>query len=191
MVPFKGKLAIKVGMPDKSFKFEVKFFQLCDSKTGYCKNFSSYAGKDNREAGNIGKTGKIVMDLEVDLHNTNHHLFVDNFYTSQIGHLHDGVILLLGAESCTFFLSYSNLVIPARFKKQKHLFAQESKTLKDSGRSSKMPPSCKWSLLFPLLRVTGILAAGVARPRKGYPHEQLKRAVLGKWGDVAWLTSKE
>ena len=35
MVPFKGRLAIKVRMPDKPIKFGVKFFQLCDSKTGY------------------------------------------------------------------------------------------------------------------------------------------------------------
>ena len=32
-----------------------------------------------------------------------------------IGHLHDGVILLLGPESLSFFFSYLNLVIPARF----------------------------------------------------------------------------
>ena len=51
-------------------------------------------------------------------------------------HLHDGVILLLRPESFTFFLSYLNLVVPARFTKQKHLFALESKTLKDLCRSS-------------------------------------------------------
>lgn len=62
MVPFKGKLAMKVRMPDKPVKFGVKFFQLCDAKTGYCKNFSIYAGKDDREAGAIGKTGKVVME---------------------------------------------------------------------------------------------------------------------------------
>ena len=62
-------------------------------------------------------------------------------------HLHDGVILLLRPESFTFFLSYLNLVIPARFTKQKHLFAQESKTLKDSCRSSKMTPSCIWPII--------------------------------------------
>ena len=54
-----------------------------------------------------------------------------------IGHLHDGVILLLLPESFSFFLSYLNLVIPVRVKQQKSQFAQESKTLKDSGRSSK------------------------------------------------------
>ena len=57
--------------------------------------------------------------------------------TFKIGHLHDGVILLLWPESFSFFFSYLNLVIQARFKWQKLSFAQERKTLKDSGRSSK------------------------------------------------------
>ena len=35
-----------------------------------------------------------------------------------IGHLHDGVILLLRPESFTFFLSYLNLEFPARIKWQ-------------------------------------------------------------------------
>ena len=34
----------------------------------------------------------------------------------RIGHLHDGVILLLRPESFSFFLSYLNSVIPVRFK---------------------------------------------------------------------------
>ena len=33
-----------------------------------------------------------------------------------IGHLHDGVILLLRPEFFSFFFSYLNLVIPVRFK---------------------------------------------------------------------------
>lgn len=129
MVPFKGRVAIKVRMPDKPVKFGVKFFELCDAKTGYCKNFSMYAGKDDRAVGAIGKTGQVVMDLVAELHNTNHHLYVDNFYTSPV--------------------------------------------------------------LFLLLKERGILAAGTARPRKGYPHDQLKETVLQKRGDVAWLTEKD
>ena len=64
-----------------------------------------------------------------------------------IGHLHDGVILLLRPESFSFFLSYSNLVtIPVRFQWQKPKFAQESKPLKDSSCSSKMMSSYKWTI---------------------------------------------
>ena len=107
----------------------MKPFELCDAKTGYCKNFSMYAGKDDRGVGAIGKTSQVVMDLVAELHNTNHHLYVDNFYTSPV--------------------------------------------------------------LFLLLKERGILAAGTARPRKGYPYDQLKGSVLQKCGDVAWLTEKD
>ena len=65
-------------------KLECQINQLCDAKTGYCKNFSMYAGKDDRAVGAIGKTGRVVMDLVADLHKTNHHLYVDNFYTSPV-----------------------------------------------------------------------------------------------------------
>ena len=85
MIPFKGKLSIKVRMPDKTVKFGVKLFMLCDSKTGYCKNFTiMYAGKDDRAVGNVGKTGAVVMELVEDLFHSNHHLYMDNFYTSPI-----------------------------------------------------------------------------------------------------------
>ena len=47
---------------------------------------------------------------------TNIRLKWDNLFYLRIGHLHDGVILLLWPESFLFFLSYSNFVIPARFK---------------------------------------------------------------------------
>ena len=79
-----GKLTIKVRKPDKPVKFRVKLFMLCDSKTGYCKNFTMYAGKNDREVGIVGKTGAVVMDLVEDLFHSNHHLNMDNFYTSPI-----------------------------------------------------------------------------------------------------------
>ena len=68
MIPFKGRLAIKVRMPDKPVKFGVKVFVLCDAKSRYCKNVVIYAGKDDRAAGNLGKAGKIVMELMQDLY---------------------------------------------------------------------------------------------------------------------------
>ena len=42
-------------------------------------------------------------------------VFDKSIAISIIGHLHDGVILLLRPESFSFFFSYLNLVIPARF----------------------------------------------------------------------------
>ena len=59
----------------------------------------------------------------------------------KIGHLHDGVILLLRPESFSFFLSYLNFVIT------KALICTKKQTLKDSGSSSEMMSSCKWPIV--------------------------------------------
>ena len=52
-------------------------------------------------------------------------------------HLHDGVILLLRPESCSFFLSYLNFVLCEVWI---------TKALISTSRSSKMMSSCKWPI---------------------------------------------
>jgi len=84
MVPFKGRLKIKVRMPDKPVKYGIKLFMLCDSASGYCKKFDVYVGSDERNVGNLGKTGKTVLNLLQGLENTHHRVYMDNFYTSPI-----------------------------------------------------------------------------------------------------------
>ena len=62
-----------------------------------------------------------------------------HFEHFEIGHLHDDVILLLRPESFRGLLScanYSNLAGITKFE-------CERKNEKDSGRSSKMAPSCE------------------------------------------------
>ena len=66
--------------------------------------------------------------------------------TKGIGHLRDGVILLLRPECFGFFLScenyrlcYLNLAGITKFK-------CERKNEKNSGRCSKMTPSCEWPI---------------------------------------------
>ena len=57
-------------------------------------------------------------------------------------------ILLLQTQRLSFFLSELNLESPAKFGWQKFSFAQERKTLEDSGRSGKMkPPALAQSLI--------------------------------------------
>lgn len=84
MVPFKGRLKIKVRMPDKPVKYGIKLFTLCDSTNGYCKQFDVYVGNDERNVENIGKTGKAVLNVLRGLEQSHHHVYMDNFYTSPI-----------------------------------------------------------------------------------------------------------
>lgn len=46
-------------------------------------------------------------------------------------------------------------------------------------------------ILFRLLKARGILAAGTARPRQGYPTNELKAVQLRSRGQVAWLSWNE
>lgn len=72
MVPFKGRLKIKVCMPDKPVK--------------YGKKFDVYVVSDEvnvRNLGKAGKAGKAFLNLLKGLENT-HHVYLDNFYTSPI-----------------------------------------------------------------------------------------------------------
>ena len=66
------------------------------------------------------------------------------YWPLRIGHLHDGVILLLQPESFRVLLSCANegfcYLILAGITK----FKNERKNVRDSGPSSKMTPLCKW-----------------------------------------------
>ena len=71
-------------MPDKPVKYDIKLFMLCDSTNGHCKQFDVYVGNDERNVGNIGKTGKAVLNVLRGLEQSHHHVYMDNFYTSPI-----------------------------------------------------------------------------------------------------------
>ena len=71
-------------MPQKPVKCGIKFYEFCDSHSGYCKNIYSYKGEDDNERNQGGKMGRIVLDLVRGLENANHHCYKDNNYTSPI-----------------------------------------------------------------------------------------------------------
>ena len=66
MIPFKGIIQFKQRMPLKPVKYGIKLFEVCESKTGYCMKFSVYLrnqGGDDDDGGDLGKTGKVVINL--------------------------------------------------------------------------------------------------------------------------------
>lgn len=46
LIPFKGRLGFKQYMPCKRARFGIKFFELCEAKSGYIYNIIIYTGKD-------------------------------------------------------------------------------------------------------------------------------------------------
>ena len=63
-----------------------------------------------------------------------------------IGHLHDDIILLLRPESFRRLLSCANLGFCHWNLTGITKFERERKNEEDSGRSSKMTPSCRWPI---------------------------------------------
>lgn len=83
---FKGRLFFKQYIPSKRHRFGIKFFVMCDCKTGYILDFIIYTGGTteiaNFDIENIGKSGSIVLTLMKDYLNKGHTVYVDNWYTS-------------------------------------------------------------------------------------------------------------
>ncbi|KAJ8877229.1 hypothetical protein PR048_021683 [Dryococelus australis] len=79
LVPFKGRLAIKQYIPNKSSKCGIKLFELC-SAHGYTWNISVYCGKERDPSGAVPT--KIVMKLSEGLLDAGRTIVTDNYYSS-------------------------------------------------------------------------------------------------------------
>lgn len=81
MIGFKGRLSFLQYMPKKPKKWGMKAWVLADSKTAYTWNWMLYTGKDN-DAQRDSLATRVVLQLVELLHQSGHHLYFDNFYTS-------------------------------------------------------------------------------------------------------------
>ncbi|KAK7097638.1 piggyBac transposable element-derived protein 4-like [Littorina saxatilis] len=76
MCPFKGRSKFRVYMKDKPTKWGFKFYELCDSSTGYVFHFEMFCA--DRRLSN--KPYDVVMRLMVPLMDKGYQLFIDNYY---------------------------------------------------------------------------------------------------------------
>nr|XP_039258846.1 piggyBac transposable element-derived protein 4-like [Styela clava] len=82
LIPFKGRISFRQFIKTKRARFGIKVWVLAESSTGYVSRLQFYTGKDptsNPEEGLSSRVVKYLMEPFVDM---NHHLYVDNFYTS-------------------------------------------------------------------------------------------------------------
>ncbi|MGL5405382.1 MAG: hypothetical protein ACRDAX_01105, partial [Propionibacteriaceae bacterium] len=75
MMPYKGRLSIKVYNPKKPKKYGVKFFLITEANTGYVVDFSVYSGV-------FSTLRDTVFNLVGRFRNQGYHLFMDNYYNS-------------------------------------------------------------------------------------------------------------
>ncbi|KAK6182621.1 hypothetical protein SNE40_010263 [Patella caerulea] len=82
LCPFKGKLSYKQYIPNKPHKWGVKFWVMCDAKTGFCLYWDAYTGKNKFLYPEFSVTENIVLQLVDKLPEIGHHIYMDNFYSS-------------------------------------------------------------------------------------------------------------
>ena len=87
MVGFRGRVSFKQYCPKKPTKYDLKFFVLADSTTGYVYNFLLYTGREITLTlpctfSRLSIPGQFVMALMQDLLDRGHIVYTDRFYTS-------------------------------------------------------------------------------------------------------------
>ena len=81
MIKFTGRSTLKQYMPLKPVKRGIKVWALADSHNGYFHKFQVYTGKEGSGEKHLGQ--RVVKDLTRHLKGRNHHVFFDNFFTSE------------------------------------------------------------------------------------------------------------
>jgi hypothetical protein len=82
MVAYKGRLSFRQYLPAKPTKFGIKVWMRADSKSGYCHEIQVYQGRDARGVPEAGLGSRVVSDLTLSLRGNNHHIYVDNYFSS-------------------------------------------------------------------------------------------------------------
>ncbi|KAL4098418.1 hypothetical protein QTP88_023037 [Uroleucon formosanum] len=82
MIPFRGRLIFKQYIPNKTSKYGVKLFKICDN-IGYTYDCIIYSGKNTTPTcSEITTATKVVLQLMNDYLYKGRTLIIDNYYTS-------------------------------------------------------------------------------------------------------------
>lgn len=81
---WRGRLEFRRYIPSKYHRFGIKLFELVDCETEFILDFIIYTGTDTEYQiiPGLKLSGSIVMMLMQHYLNKEHHLYVDNWYTS-------------------------------------------------------------------------------------------------------------
>ncbi|KAK2145784.1 hypothetical protein LSH36_658g01024 [Paralvinella palmiformis] len=82
LIPFKGMLSFCQFIRSKRARFGIKCWVLADAADSFVSRFSVNTGRDATVKKDVPLSTRVVRQLVVGIENLNHHLYVDNFYTS-------------------------------------------------------------------------------------------------------------
>ena len=77
LIPFKGRLSFRQFIPSKRARFGIKCWVLAGAANSFV-----YTGQDANGKKDVPLSTRVVRQLVVGIENLNHHLYVDNYYTS-------------------------------------------------------------------------------------------------------------
>ena len=134
-------------MPLKPVKHGIKVWILGDSLNGYFSRFDVYTGKKGNaaEVGNateVGLGARVVKELTSDMQGKYHHIYFDNFFTSQ-----DLLLDLVakGIYACgtarTNRKGFPQLLKDAKLKERYHMYPQSH-----TGRHHPNKRTCKYNV---------------------------------------------
>lgn len=81
LMKFRGRLSYVQFNKSKRARFGIKFYKLCEAKTGYCSAFEIYTGKKNLAPGKLASE-EIVVELMDPYLDKGYICYVDNWYSS-------------------------------------------------------------------------------------------------------------
>ncbi|KAG0433428.1 PiggyBac transposable element-derived protein 4 [Dictyocoela muelleri] len=82
LMKFKGRLSYIQFNPSKRARFGIKFYKICESKSGYCSGFKIYTGNDKNIDPSVSASESIVMKMVKPFLGKGYTLFLDNWYSS-------------------------------------------------------------------------------------------------------------
>ena len=85
IIKFKGWVHFRQYLPSKPYRWGIKQYALCESKSGYALKFITYCGKGSLEMEpGFSITESICLSLLIGFENRDHKVFTDNYYTSPV-----------------------------------------------------------------------------------------------------------
>ena len=81
MVLWCGRLVFRQYIKNKSRKYGMKLYKLCESD-GMILKVQIYSGKHGKSPGNLGHAGEVVLGLMEQYLDKGYNLYTDNFYNS-------------------------------------------------------------------------------------------------------------
>lgn len=82
LMKYTGRMSYKQFNPSKRARFGVKFYKLCESKSGYCMKFKIYRGQDKEKNSITSASENVAMFMCTPVANLGHTLFMDSWYSS-------------------------------------------------------------------------------------------------------------